>query len=145
MEITVKTITFLFIIGLIFSPALLIRFVKKSNLNNIFISYFTIGLIVSCITILIFAWWNQEANILLLKHYNGYIFNPDSNGYEVDYEKVTPENIERVKKLERKYMGVGWPLKAIFLFVIYIPYLVLVYYLNRLLVAIIKRKKTNTI
>ena len=88
---------------------------------------------------MIFAWWGYESNILLLKHYDGYWYNPDSGGYQVEYEKVLPENIERVKILERSYLGIGWPLKAIFMFVFFSPILLVVYFLNNLIVKIKKK------
>ena len=43
------------------------------------------------------------------------------------YENVSSENMEKVKSLETSIMGIGWPLKAIFGFVIFLPYLIFVY------------------
>ena len=85
----------------------------------------------------IFAWWTDYSNILLLKHYNGYVYNPDSDGYQIEYDNVLPENLERVKSLEIRVMGIGWSLKAIMSFVFYSPYLLIVYGVGQL----IRRKK----
>jgi hypothetical protein len=117
--------------------------VNKSNIKFNFISYFTIGLVVTAIISLIFAWWSDTSSIILLKHYDGYVFNPDSNSFQVSYEKVLSENIDRVKNLEMKIMGIGWPLKAIFMFVCFSPILIAVYFLNNLLDEIRKKKNSK--
>ncbi len=71
--------------------------------------------------IFVFAAWADISNLILLNHY----------GYSVDgmnYENVLPENRERVDNLATSIMGIGWPLKAIFGFVMIIPYLIFVYF-----------------
>jgi len=143
MEIIVTTINTLLLLGLISSPIIILRFVNKSNIKFNFISYFTIGLIVTAIISLIFAWWSDTSSIILLKHYDGYVFNPDSNSFQVSYEKVLPVNIDRVKNLELKIMGIGWPLKAIFMFVCFSPILLVVYFLNSFLDKIRKKKDSK--
>jgi hypothetical protein len=133
MEIIVNTINIILLLGFILSPILILRFVNKSNIKFNFISYFAIGLIVTAIISLIFAWWSNTSNIMLLRHYDGYVFNPDSNSYQVSYEKVLSENIDEVKSLEMSLMGIGWPLKAIFMFVCFSPILLVIYFLNNLI------------
>ena len=128
METIVNSVNILLLLVLISSPFIILRFVNKSNIKFKFISYFTIGLIAIAMIILIFAWWSETSSIILLKHYNGYVFNPDSNSYQVSYEKVLSENIERVKTLERGIMGIGWPLKAFIFYPIYSAYLFILYF-----------------
>lgn len=140
MEIIVNSINILLLLGLISSPIIILRFVNKSNIKFNFISYFIIGLIVTAIISLIFAWWSDTSSIILLKHYGGYFFNPDSNSYQVSYEKVLSENIDRVKNLEMRIMGIGWPLKAIFMFTCFLPVLLVVYFLTNLINKIRKKK-----
>ena len=43
------------------------------------------------------------------------------------YENVLPQNIQKVKKIEKSVMGIGWTLKAMFGFIMYIPYLLAVF------------------
>lgn len=143
MEIILNTISLLFFVGLILSPIFILRLVKKSDMKPKFISYLTIGFVVTAMIALIMAWWDDESTIILLRHYDGYWYNPDSDGYQVDYENVLPENIDKVKTLEIKHMGIGWPLKAIMTFIFYSPYLFIVYCLNYLISGIIRRKKTE--
>jgi hypothetical protein len=69
----------------------------------------------------IFAAWEDFSNLILLNHY----------GYSIDgmnYEDVLPENRERVDTLVTSLMGIGWPLKVMFGFVITIPYMIFVYF-----------------
>ncbi|MES2240102.1 MAG: hypothetical protein V4497_07565 [Bacteroidota bacterium] len=140
MEIIVTTISLLLFVGLLLCPIIILRFLNNSNNKLKFISYLTMGLIVTAIISLIFGWWAHTSTIILLKHYDGYYINPDSNSGQVYYDKVLPENIDRVKSLEKSHMGVGWPLKSIFLFVFSSLYLLIVYPLNNL---IAKSRKKN--
>lgn len=138
----IKIINFLFIIVLFLYPFLLKRLLNKSNVKFKHMFYLMFGGIMTLIIPILFAWWNNESTILLLKHYNGYWYNPDSGSYQVEYYNVLPKNVEIVKNLERSYMGIGWPLKAIFGFIFFSPlyylYLLFVYSLNSKSYAIFK-------
>ena len=133
MEIIITTISILLFIGLLSIPILIFKYVLKPNDKLRFFRYLIIGLFISSFLCLIFAWWNHKSTEILLRHFDGYIFNPDSNGFQVNYENVLPENLERVKRLEKSYMGIGWTLKAIFLLVFYSPYLLLIYLIDYLI------------
>jgi hypothetical protein len=61
---------------------------------------------------------------MLLAYYG---YNLDGMNETEYYSQVAGENMERVKSLETNIMGIGWPLKAIITFLIYIPYLFIVY------------------
>lgn len=45
------------------------------------------------------------------------------------YGKVLPGNMERVKSIETRIMGIDWPLKAVLTFIFYSPYLLIVYFI----------------
>lgn len=92
----------------------------KKYKKKITVKYFFIGAFIMSILISISAVWSDFSNLILLKHY----------GYNVDYmnyENVLPENREHVKILVTSIMGIGWPLKAVFGFVLMIPYLIILY------------------
>lgn len=57
------------------------------------------------------------------------------------YENVLTENLDKVKSLESSNMGIGWPLRAIFGWVLIIPYLIFVYFGK----ALIDRKSAKKI
>lgn len=121
METIITIINFV-ILGLIISlPILTIIRLRKSNSRKLAVKYFLIGLFLMAFLISIFAAWGDFSNLILLNHYR----------YSVDgmnYENVLPENRERVDTLVTSLMGIGWPLKAMFGFVMTIPYLIFVYF-----------------
>ena len=82
-----------------------------------------------------FAWWADYSDQLLMSHY-GYDFGAMNDAER--FANVESENLERVKQLEIGHFGVGWPLKAIMVFVFYSPYLLIVYGVGQLI-----RKKKN--
>jgi hypothetical protein len=126
MELLIETISFLLFLGLLLCPILLLRQINKIKIKFKFITYLTIGLILTAIIVFVFAWWNYTSDLILLKHY----------GYDIDgmnktefYGKVIPENMDKVKSIETSIMGIGWPLKAILTFVFYSPYIIIVYFI----------------
>ena len=133
METLITSVSIIILLGLIVVPIFVFVGIKKWNrLKFDFILYLISGIIISAGTMLIFAWWMDYSDTLLLKHFNGYVFNDDIGSYQVSYDGVLPENIDRVKALENSIMGVGWPLKAFFGFILYCPYILIVYPIGRL-------------
>jgi hypothetical protein len=58
------------------------------------------------------------------------------------FRNVLPENLNTVKKLETSIMGIGWPVKVMFGFVMTIPYLIFVY-ISKVLIDRIMIKKNE--
>jgi hypothetical protein len=144
METLTTTLSIILLLGLILVPILLFAAINKwYRLKFEFLTYLILGLITTAAITWVFAWWADYSNIILLKHYNGYVYNPDSGGYQVNYENVLPEDIQRVKTLEICIMGIGWPLKAIMTFVFYSPYLLIIYFIGQL-IRRMKRKNKHT-
>lgn len=88
---------------------------------------------------LVVAWWSYFSCEILLSHY-GYDFELTMHHTE-RLKNVSPENLDKVKLLNQKRMGIGWPLKAIFGVIIYTPYLLIVYLLTFLYTKIRMKKK----
>ncbi len=133
MDTLIITINFV-ILGLIISlPLLIIIRLKKRNTKKIVIKYFFIGLFLMSLLMLIFAAWDYVSSMLLLEHY-GYNFISEN------YDKVLPVDRERVDNLVTSLMGIGWPLKAIFGFIITIPYLIFVYFSKLLIDRVMANK-----
>ena len=124
MEFLDTAITLTLLVGLLISPLLLVRFVNRTNIKYKFVSYLTIGVLLTALLTIIFAWWSYTSDLLLLKHYG---YNIDGMNEAEFYGKVLPENLDKVKSLETSIMGIGWPLKAILIFVFYSPYLLIIY------------------
>jgi hypothetical protein len=138
METKTTIITLILLTGLILSPIFIIRKLNKLNSNNTFISYMVIGIITSALLTFTYAWWSATSVEMLLAHYG---YNIDGMNETEFYGKVAPENMERVKSLETSIMGIGWPLKAIMIYVVCFPYLLIVYFANK---SIQKSKRRNT-
>jgi hypothetical protein len=130
MEFLVTAITLTLIVGLLISPILLLRFINRTNIKNKFVSYLTIGLFLTALITVIFAWWAYTSDLLLLKHYGYDIEGMNETEY---YGNVLPENLDKVKILETSIMGVGWPIKAIMTYVFYSPYLLIIYGVKNLI------------
>jgi len=136
MEFLLSTITFLLLVGLIIGPIILFRLLNKTNLKFKFAIFVILSLILTAIITFVFAWWAYTSDLIMLKHY----------GYDLDgmnetefYGNVLPEHMEKVKSLEMRIMGIGWPLKAMLTWVYYSPYLLLVF----LLIYWVGKKETN--
>lgn len=128
MESTTSIISLVLFIGLVLSPILIIKRQFNHKGKNEFISYLTLGIVITTLLTLAFAWWSATSDKMLLVHYG---YNIDGMTETEFYEQVAPENMERVKSLEASIMGIGWPLKAIMMYVFCIPYMLIVYFANK--------------
>ena len=124
MEFLVTAISLTLLVGLLISPILLLRFINRTNIKYKFISYLTIGVFLTALLTIVFAWWAYTSDLLLLKNYG---YNIDGMNETEFYGNVLPEKMDKVKSLEKSIMGIGWPLKAIMTFVFYSPYLLIIY------------------
>jgi xanthine/uracil permease len=124
MEAITTILSLFMFIGLVLSPILIIRSLNKRNTKYKFIAYLSIGIVVTALLTVVFAWWSHTSDLMLLAYYG---YNLDGMNETEYYSQVAGENMERVKSLETNIMGIGWPLKAIITFLIYIPYLFIVY------------------
>jgi len=125
MEKLIAFVSFSLFVGILLCPILLLRKIKKTRIRYKFLTYLTIGLFLNAVIVFVFAWWNYTSDIILLEHY----------GYDIDgmnetefYGNVIPENMDKVKSIQRSILGIGWPLKAIFAFVFCSPWIIVVYF-----------------
>lgn len=130
MEILITIIHFLILGIILISPILVFILLKKRRGQKMIIfKYYLISSVLLGVLIFIFAWWGYKSNMILLNHYG---YNFDAWTKIERFQNVTQENIEKVKMLEMSIMGIGWPLKAIFGYVMIIPYLFLVHMFNKI-------------
>jgi hypothetical protein len=130
MEVLVTIISFGLLVGTIVTPILIIVRLNRLNIKYKFAAFLALAIIITSILTLMFAWWGDTSNRILLSHY-GYDF--DAMNDSERFSDVANENIERVKQLEMSMMGIGWPLKAFMTYVIYSPYLLVVYLITYLI------------
>jgi len=124
METFIMIVSFLILGLIVASPILLLVVLKKLNIRFYAVYYFLIGLFLMGGMMYIFAWWGYKSDNMLLEHYG---YNMDAMNETERYGNVLPENIKRVKEIEISVMGIGYPLKSIFGFITFIPYLLVVY------------------
>ncbi|RZK05284.1 MAG: hypothetical protein EOO43_22090 [Flavobacterium sp.] len=129
METTIKIVSLVFLVGLLFSPVLIGLRLNKSDIRHKFVVYLTISILITATIALTFGWWAKTSDELLLEYY-GYNFQA-MNAAE-RFENVSANNMEQVENLEKSLMGIGWPLKVIMTYVFYFPYLLIVYSLTSL-------------
>jgi hypothetical protein len=131
MEILTTIISFSLLIALLSSPILILIGLKRRKIEKYkFLTYLTLGIIITSIITLTFGWWSDTSNELLLSYY-GYDF--DAMNENERFANVSTDNLERVKSLEISMMGIGWPLKTIITFAAYSPYLLIVYLVTYLI------------
>jgi hypothetical protein len=136
MNILIYIISFLLFCGILIFPFLTLHKLNKKKVKYQFIVYTIFGIVLGTVIIFVFSWWTTTSDEMLLSHY-GYVF--DSLNKTERYANVLPENINQVKNIETSLSGIGWPLKAIFAFFFYLPYLFIIYFVN----YIIKNKKAT--
>lgn len=69
MEFLVTVLTLTLFVGLLISPIILLRFINRTNIKYKFVSYMTIGVFLTALITIVFAWWAYTSDLLLLKHY----------------------------------------------------------------------------
>ncbi len=121
MESLITISNFLILGLIIIAPILILYILKRLKTKRIVIIYSLIGLSLLGVLILIFAWWSHESDLILLKHFG---YNIDGMNETEFFGNVLPENMDKVKRLEASVIGIGWPVNAIFGFVMTIPYLI---------------------
>lgn len=136
MEILVIAISVLFFVVASLCPVLLYRALLRNNRRHRFLIYLGLAVFLMAILTFVFGWWSDKAVCLLLSHY-GYRFEAETLSGR--YQNVLPQNIKEVKRLEYSYMGIAWPLKAFFAFVLFVlPYILVVYLIG----FVFKKKKS---
>lgn len=133
METFIAAIDFLILAFIMAMPIALLILLKKLKTKHNFLLYVFISLLILGMVIIFFAWWSDFSSFLLMKHYGYSLDGMDEAEF---YKNVLPQNVERVQQLQRKIMGIGWSLKAMFGFVMVLPYVIVVYILKIIMSAI---------
>lgn len=124
METLFNFTMLLFAAALILSPVFILRMINRGRIKYKFLVYISISLVTTLIIMVYFAWWSDESDTMLLRHYG---FDDDGLNEPERFLNVSAENIERVKKIEKRGSGLGWPVRAIMSYVWFLPYLFIVY------------------
>lgn len=107
------------ILTIILLPFFVVRTLTVS-INNKFtrlISTFSLTLIASFVLTFLLVYYSVEfSNDLIVTKYG---FNFNGMNEEEYYKNVSSENLIRLKAIRNSQMGIGWPLKALFAFVLF--------------------------
>lgn len=123
LEILLHFPSLILIAAILFLPFFIHKKLKYRNYSKLISISFSLilCLLISAILTFVAVYWSAELsdNILLKKM--GYNEN-GMNEFEY-FEHVPPHLIQKAKEIRESQMGMGWPLKAIFSYVILIfPY-----------------------
>lgn len=138
LDLTEKIIGAINILGIIIfliSPYILYRFLiwKLKNFKFFNFLFLVLNFCLLALGIIVFVYWNAELVPQLLLNHFGFEYNDDSGA---SFEKVLPENRQRIEQIYASLFGIGWPLKAIFGCVFFaLPYSfissIIVYFINK--------------
>jgi len=130
MEWIVTSLNLLLFVGLLVGPILLLRGIGRTHLSHKRIWFYGLGLVLMAFICTLFAWWRYTSDLLLLQHFG---YNMDGINERARFKNVLPEHVTTVKSLEISIMGIGWPVKAMVVFVMCLPYLWVVNSINSLI------------
>ncbi len=127
MEAFLNLISLILFVAILASPALVIYVLQKRKTSNRFLIYSIVELLIVLHLVFLLAWWNSNANDLLIKHlgYNWHGINDVER-----YANVAQKDVKRVNELLAAIFGIGWPLKFWYDLGIYVPYMFAVYFVN---------------
>ncbi len=142
MVTIIDTISFIVIIFMFSFPFLLKWYLSKKNKLNFF-KYASIGLLSATIICLLTTWWvDEESKNLTLKFY-GFQEN-DAFDFGDALKSVRQEYKKEAEEIYNSMFGIGWPLKAIFMYLYYSIYMLVAYPISKGLKKVYnKAKKTN--
>lgn len=131
----IGTINILGIVIFLISPYVLYRFLvwKLKNFKYFNFLFLVLNFCFLALGTIVFVYWSVEfAPRLLLNHF-GFEYNDDSGA---SFEKVLPENKQRLEHIYDSLFGIGWPLKVIFGWVFFaLPYSfvssIIIYFINK--------------
>ena len=141
MGIFTLTVSMLMLLLMLATPiALLAIYKKKQKRIGFFIINFYSLSVLAALSLL-FAWWGQTSYDLRLWSLG---FDFTAVNAESMFFDVKAEDIEEAERLYLGRMGIGWPVKAMFLFALTVPYPTVILICNRIICRIRLWKNQNT-
>lgn len=142
LEFLITTTHIIILCSFLIIPILVVRKLKRLQSSFLVLKGIICGLLTCFILSAFSAFWADYSDRMLLRSYNAYVYNPDSGTEQVEYKNVERKNFQKVKELEYSIMGIGWPLKALFLFVFSIlPVFILTFIATEIVEPLFSRTK----
>ena len=118
LEILLQVPILIFYIIIFLIPYIFYKNLNYNTLNSFIKITFTFSssLIISFLITIFIAYYSNELYKNIILDFYGYNFEGMSD-YEY-YQNVNKENLTDLKRIRESQMGIGWPLKAFFTFVV---------------------------
>lgn len=126
-------LTVIFGIIILIYPLFFIPRLQKSTDVIIFV---VVTSILSGILCLVLLWWDDFSTWKLMVYYG---WNPDGMCDREYFQDVAECDTERVQKLWNHNMGVGWPIKAFFSYIVILPSQWIISVAEYLIISLIKK------
>lgn len=117
-------------------PLFSIPFLRKKSDVLIFVIVTTILSGILCMALL---WWDDFSTWELMSYYG---WNPDGMCDTEYFRNVAESDVERVQKLWKHNMGVGWPVKAFFSYIVILPFQLILSAVEYLTIRYVKKSKS---
>ena len=129
MSILINLISFVVMCGLILLPFIILYILKSRKLIYRFTIFTTTSILLGTSIIFACSWWSTNADTWLLSYY-GYNFNGMT---ELErFASVSPDDMDEARVIESSLSGIGWQVKALFTCIFYLPYLLVIYFIDYL-------------
>ena len=132
MKSFIDSINLIFIVFIVIYPFFIVPFIKDKIYLMVLILSF---IIMDGILLLVYLGWDDYSTKWLMEYY-GYDF--DGMSESECYRNVKPSDRVMVEGMLTHIMGIGWPLRAMFAYVLLIPFQIVISFIEYYVIRHIK-------
>lgn len=132
MKSFIDCINFIFIVFVVIYPIFIVPFIKDKKYLVILILAF---IIVDGVLLLVYFGWDDYSTKWLMEYYG---YDLDGMSESECYWNVEPGDRVMVEGMLSHIMGIGWPLRAVFAYVIIIPFQIILSFIEYYVIRHIK-------
>ena len=132
MKSFIDSINLIFIVFIVIYPFFIVPFIKDKIYLMILILSF---IIVDGVLLLVYLGWDDYSTKWLMEYYG---YNFDGMCERECYQNVKPSDRVMVEGMLTHIMGIGWPLRAVFAYVIIIPFQIILSFIEYYVIRHIK-------
>ncbi len=132
MKSFIDSINLIFIVFIVIYPFFIVPFIKDKIYLMILILSF---IIVDGIFLLVYFGWDDYSTKWLMEYYG---YNLDGMCERECYRDVKPSDRVMVEGMLSHIMGIGWPLRAVFAYVLIIPFQIILSFIEYCVIRHIK-------
>ena len=124
MKSFIDCISFIFIVFVVIYPIFIVPFIKDKKYLVILILAF---IIVDGVLLLVYFGWDDYSTKWLMEYYG---YDLDGMSESECYRNVEPGDRVMVEGMSSHIMGIGWPLRAVFAYVLIIPFQIILSFIE---------------